>query len=70
MSDSRLDLNRHGLCAGRAQLQCARFERPLQAEALTWTCLDEPEALGALISTHAEMDQLTFMGQAHAPRIH
>ena len=39
VSDSRLDLNRHGLCAGRAQLQCARFERPLQAEALTSTCL-------------------------------
>ena len=54
MSDGRFDLNRHGLCAGSAHLQCARFERPLQAEALTRTCLDEPEALGALISTHAK----------------
>ena len=50
MSDGRFDLSRHGLCVGSAHLQCARFERPLQAEALTWTCLDAQKALVALIS--------------------
>ena len=27
-SGGRFDLHRHGLCAGSAHLQCARFERP------------------------------------------
>ena len=70
MSDGRFDLSRHGLCVGSAHLQCARFERPLQAEALTWTCLDAQST-----ESPRRPHQLTgsihawkFLRQVQAPR--
>ena len=52
MSDGRFDRNRHGLCAGRAQLRRTAVAMPLRLRPTTQPCLDAQEALVALIITH------------------
>ena len=52
VSDGRFDLNRHGLCAGRAQLRRTAVAMPLRLRSTTQPCLDAQEALVALISWH------------------
>ena len=52
VSDGRFDRNRHGLCAGRAQLRRTAVAMPLRLRSTTQPCLDAQEALVALIITH------------------